>query len=238
MRCKTGFFARAAAVVSLLLHFDGDDEDTTTTDSSAFGRTVTLEGGAIISTTEDKFGGSSLLLDGVSGSVAAVPHQLNIRSRHFTVDCWVWLDEVNSGDFPMVCEIGDNTTDGIAMGLTLGNPGENQTWHPSVWGNRAADIGFGLAVTPGQWVHLAWAADHEYVRMFVDGVEAGAATINADNSITASNSTATVGGTGESGLFSWTGVSTIFAGHIDELRIVVGRAEWTAGFTPPTAAYT
>lgn len=235
MRCKTGFFARAAAVVSLLLHFDGDDEDTTTTDSSAFGRTVTLEGGAIISTAEDKFGGSSLLLDGVSGSVAAVPHQLNIRSRHFTVDCWVWLDEENSGGFPLVCEIGDNQDDGLAFGLSGLNP--------AVWGNRAADTAFGEAVTPGQWTHLAWSADSDYVRMFVDGVEAGAAAINAAESLTASSNTVTIGAAAQPGLYSFDpeynpGLSTIFAGHIDELRIVVGRAEWTAGFTPPTVAYT
>jgi hypothetical protein len=79
--------------------------------------------------------------------------------------------------------------------------------------------------------------------MFVDGVEAGAAAINAAESLTASSNTVTIGAAAQPGLYSFDpeynpGLSTIFAGHIDELRIVVGRAEWTAGFTPPTVAYT
>jgi hypothetical protein len=230
----------------LLLHFDGADNAATTTDSSSYNHPVTLHPDAVIDTAQSKFGGSSLLLDGTEGTRASVAAQFGIAKHHFTVDCWVRLDEANSGDFPMVCEIGDNRDDGIAMGLTLGNPGENQTWHPSVWGNRAADTGYGVAVTPGQWTHLAWSADAEYVRMYVDGVEAGAAAVNSEASLTATSNAVTVGGTATSGLYSWgwddygvfnPGVNVLFAGHIDELRIVVGRAEWTAGFTPHTQAY-
>jgi hypothetical protein len=201
---------------------------------------------AVISTLQSKFGGSSLLLDGAAGSRASVAAQFGLAQQAFTVDCWVRLDEANSGDFPMVCEIGDNLDDGIAMGLTLGNPGENQTWHPSVWGNRAADTGWGVAVTPGQWTHLAWSADAEYVRMYVDGVEAGAAVVNSEASLTATSNAVTVGGTATSGLYSWgwddygvfnPGVNVRFAGHIDELRVVRGVSDFPSPFAPPEYEY-
>jgi hypothetical protein len=232
--------------VVLLMHFNGTNYDTSTTDSSLYDHPVTMHPNAVINTLQSKFGGSSLLLDGASGSRVSVAAQFGLAQQAFTVDCWVRLDEANSGDFPMVCEIGDNRDDGIAMGLTLGNPGEHQTWHPSVWGNRAADVGWGVAVTPGQWTHLAWSADAEYVRMYVDGVEAGAAAVNSEASLTATSNAVTVGGTATSRLYSWgwddygvfnPGVNVLFAGHIDELRVVRGVSDFPSAFTTPEFEY-
>lgn len=238
MRGKLGFFAGTQSV-ALLLHFDGSNAATTTVDSSPFNRTVTLNGDAVISTTQSKFGGSSLLLDGVAGNAASVAGQLNVRQLDFTVDAWIYLDDAESGSFAMVCEIGYHNgnypnNDGVGLHLQL----TDGDWFPAYFfGDTASPFGGYQAVgteaiTPGQWTHLAWSRQSTTMRMFVDGVEAAEEVLSDVSDIVAANDTVTVGGNA----FDDAGLA--FAGHIDELRIVVGKAEYTANFTPPTAAYT
>ena len=59
--------------VSLLLHGDGANGSTTIVDSSPSPKTVTAVGNAQISTTQSKFGGSSLAFDG-AGDYLEAPH--------------------------------------------------------------------------------------------------------------------------------------------------------------------
>lgn len=224
MRGKAGFFAGVSPSVALLLHFDGDDEDTTTTDSSSFGRSVTLGGNAMISTAQSKFGGSSLLLDGTTTSKVSVPSEFRINERDWTVDAWVRWDAANSGPEPIICEFGDHTDDGVRLFLaaTLAyDPILDDNvfeWRPAI-GTGNIWEGASAAVLPDIWTHVAWTSEDGLVRFFVDGVASGDATlltIPSDAAVT---------------------IGPDFAGHIDELRIVVGKAEWTASFTPPTTAY-
>lgn len=224
MRGKAGFFAGASPYVALLLHFDGDDDDDTTTDSSPTPRPVTLVGDAVIDTAQSKFGGSSLLLDGTATSKVSVASSFRIDQRDWTVDAWVRWDNANSGYQPIICEFGDYTEDGVR--LFLADTGVYDPiiddivfeWRPAIgtgntWENATAPV------LPDSWTHVAWTSEAGVVRFFVDGVASGESSyaLPPDAAVT---------------------IGTEFAGHIDELRIVIGKAEWTTGFTPPTAAYT
>lgn len=221
---------------ALLLHFDGADQADTTTDSSIYSRSVTLNGNAVISTAQSKFGGSSLLLDGDATSVATIPAALDIQDRDWTVDAWVYLDADASGTYAIICEIGDHVSDahdGIGIGL-LGDEG----WRPAVFRSVYEDYfqsyvytasnGPEASIEPETWTHVAWTRAGGTLRVFVDGV---VDFEDSGFSVVASSNVIAVGGTAE-------GVEqNVFAGHIDELRILVGRAKWTAAFTPPTQAY-
>jgi len=230
----------------LLLHFNGANQATTTTDSSSFNWPVTLHTNARISTSQSKFGGSSLLLGGSTNTRATVASQFNILQADFTVDCWVRLEDAYSGSSAMVCEIGDHNDDGVGMYLM---PLSDGTWLPAFWFGAGTQEGFSqsnygtLAMTAGEWTHLAWScvasAENVYegysiagqMRMFVNGLEAGYFFLNGYQSVFASNNTVTVGGS--SGLAE----ANVFAGRIDELRIVIGSAEYSSGFSLPESAY-
>ncbi|MBU6222280.1 MAG: hypothetical protein KGR24_05950 [Planctomycetes bacterium] len=233
MRCKAGFFAGVSPNVGLLLHFDGDDLDTTTIDSSAFGRTVTLGSAAVISTAQSKFGGSSLFLDGSTYANVSVGAQFNIDDRDWTIDAWIYLDAENSASQAMVCEIGNHGGNGVAFWMELSS-GE---WFPVLWlGSGTSSVGYQQAMgtqaaTPGEWTHVALVRDGLTMRMFVDGADAGTLAIDTDTSVSATTNTVQVGGNYTSN------PSAVFAGYIDELRVLVGKADFTAAFTPPASAY-
>ena len=59
---------------SLLLHFDGSHNSTTITDSSYLPKTGSVQGDAKLSIAKQKFGGSSLRLDGNGDYISYTPH--------------------------------------------------------------------------------------------------------------------------------------------------------------------
>lgn len=186
-----------------------------------------------------------MLLGGSTNTRATVAAQFNVLQADFTVDCWVRLEDGYSGSSAMVCEIGNHNEDGVGMYLQL----TEGSWFPAFYFGAGTQEGFSqssagtVAVTPGEWTHLAWScvanAENLYegysiagqMRMFVNGVNAGFFYLNGYQSVFASNNTVTVGGS--SGLAG----ENVFAGRIDELRVVIGSAEFSSEFSPPESAY-
>ena len=79
------------ANVSLLLHADGVNNSTTILDNSSVPKIVATVGNAKISTAQSKFGGSSLVFDGVGDSLT-VPSSTAFQfgaSTPFTIEFWV-----------------------------------------------------------------------------------------------------------------------------------------------------
>ena len=73
----------------LLLNFNGSNNATTTTDASDVNNNLTFFDDAKISTAQNKFGGSSLLLSGESDHVLIdYNNELNFDDRDFTIEWW------------------------------------------------------------------------------------------------------------------------------------------------------
>ena len=73
----------------LLLKFNGSNNATTTTDASDVNNNLTFFDNAKISTAQNKFGGSSLLLSGESDHVLIdYNNELNFDDRDFTIEWW------------------------------------------------------------------------------------------------------------------------------------------------------
>ena len=73
----------------LLLNFEGSNNATTTTDSSSIGHTINFFDDAVISTTQEKYGSSSLNLTGESDHLLIDYHNdLNLDDRDFTIEWW------------------------------------------------------------------------------------------------------------------------------------------------------
>ena len=73
----------------LLLNFEGSNNATTTTDASSIGHTINFFDDAVISTTQEKYGSSSLNLTGESDHLLIDYHNdLNLDDRDFTIEWW------------------------------------------------------------------------------------------------------------------------------------------------------
>lgn len=200
------------ADVSLLLHFDGTNGSTSLVDSSTSAHTVSVFGNAQISTAQSKFGGASLLLDGL-GDYITLPavSVFNFGSGDFTVEAWIrrssiptWAYFLSLGSFLVAFNGGSN--------LYISNFGGGNTV-----------IGFGT--TTDTWFHLAVVRHSGTFYAYKDGVLQGSGadrTTPADQSLRFGLSPA-------SGEF--------FHGHIDDIRVTKGLARYTSGFSPPAVAF-
>jgi hypothetical protein len=175
-------------------------------------------GNAQISTTQSKWGGSSIAFDG-TGDWLLAPSSPNLAllTGNFTIEMWVYFN---------------NTTQHVFFDMRgIGTAAPN---NPVLfWSNSAskiqAYINDDFRITSGtlntaQWYHVALTRSGTTVTLYVDGVSQGTYTYSA--SITQQ---ALYVGTG-SGLGS-------FNGYIDDLRITKGFARYTANFTAPTAPF-
>ena len=78
------------ANVSLLLHGDGANNSTTFTDSSSNNFTLSRVGDVKISTTQSKFGGSSIFFDGAGDYLTLANNSVFTFPSSFTVEAWVF----------------------------------------------------------------------------------------------------------------------------------------------------
>lgn len=218
----SGTVTPAALNVALLLHFDGSNGSTTFTDSSPNARTVTAGGGASISTAESKFGGASGYFDGNGDYLLIDADTIDFDTGDFTVECWVRPTSPPFTDSnPYELLIANDTSSGFA---SIINEDGTVTFGESLVSNLYTTSN---AVAFDDWNHIAWTREGGTLRMFINGdlgfsgthttdIPAGDIRIGVDG-----NSTNTLP----------------LTGYMDELRIVVGTAVYTANFTPPTAPF-
>lgn len=203
------------AAASVLLRFDGANNSTTMTDF--YGKTWTANGNAKISTTQSKYGGSSLYLDG-SGDYLTTTSGLSdfnfANGQDFTLECWVYPANTNSG----------------AMMSNYVGPS-------SGWSFQRRNSGYVFAFGDGNditasdstintWVHVAVCRSGTTLRMFINGTVASTVTGNTTN-YSSTKADFLIGGLNAS-------IGFYFNGYIDDLRIS-RTARYVANFTPPAA---
>lgn len=204
--------------VKLLLHGNGANGSTTIVDSGPDGRTVTVSGNAQISTAQSKFGGSSLSVDGTGDSFNVTGPA--IGTSDFTVEGFIRVAAPGSSFAVLDTRDSDLTDSGFAFyvrstqKLTFGTGASFTATEGTT--NVAADT----------WLHVALTRSGGTVRGFLDG-NLEFTVSDADNfSLTA----------WKIGNF-WNVGSGFSAGYIDDLRVTVGVARYTASFTPPAAQF-
>jgi hypothetical protein len=201
----------------LLLHFNGSNGSTTFTDSSTYGRSVTANGDAAISTAQSKFGGASGYFDG-SGDYLSFALSMD-WDADFTIELWLRRVDVGEGQVNTVCAVGEIQGGVAGMHLALAASGE-------VYWDNAASGGIAAGSTPiGQWVHIAAVRASGTNTLYVDGESVG----TSEQTFPVENPIVEIGGTPRYGFFT--------NGYIDEFRIVAGTAVYTGNFTPPAAPF-
>jgi hypothetical protein len=203
--------------VSLLLHMDGSNGSTTFTDSSSGNVACVARGNATVSTTQSKFGGASLVVNGTSQTcvTCATTSVHAFGTADFTIEGWVYLNSIGSDkkifDFSYV--------DGVMLQLY---PTTSSLWI------KNTNYDFATTHLPtGQWVHLAVTRASNAINLWIDGTSRASGT-NSTN-IAASNELA-IGA--ESGAREGN-----INGYVDEFRITKNVARYTSSFTPPTAPF-
>jgi len=184
-------------------------------------------GNAKISTTQSKFGGSSMAFDGTSGSrlLPAASANFAFGTGDFTIESWIYTNTISGGKgfFQLSDTVGGlktSYTSGII--LTLGDA-NNGAMNCNVLNTTIASPNSSIAINT--WYHVAVTRQSGSVRLFINGVLVGGPT-TVSGSITAQN--IVVGG--------YYDTNYLWNGYLDDFRVTKGYARYTANFTPPSAA--
>jgi len=214
-----------SSTLKLLFHFDDNDGSTTLLDSSGQGHIFAAVGNAQIDTSQSKFGGSSLALDGTGDYVLGDgSSDFAFGTGDFTIDFWVRL--TTTASFRQFY-------DSIGLGAPTGNAisiVKSETTHKFVVQIAGSDIITGTTtIAVDTWYHVAVTRSGTNLRLFVNGTQEGGTVVNSTNLINPS-------GRPVLGIYGSDLTASALAGWLEDVRVVKGEALWTANFTAPTEA--
>jgi hypothetical protein len=206
----------------LLLHFDGDF-----TDSSDSNHSVTAVASTTASSSESKFGGSSVYMNGngynYSVQVDGNHPDFQFGTEDFTIDFWFRLNDtgrhwffthsISGGSQYHYIEYNDNTDNHFRFGIYDGG---TTIVHDNL-----------VSLNANQWYHFAETRSGNSMRMFIDGTQVGNTETYTGTFNSAPGQILSIGD-------QW---SVGYRGYIDEFRISKGIARWISNFTPSNSAY-
>lgn len=175
---------------------------------------------AKLSTTQAKFGGTSLVCDGNSDYVTTrwdqIFSDLEFGTGNFTAECWAYL----SGNSTFQCLISlRNASAGIYNNALAVSGGYLQWSDGTAW--RLATTTFPI----NQWVHVAVTRTSGTLRLFQNGTQVYSAT----NTVNLNGQRPIYIGSFDDGSYSANG-------YIDEVR-VSNISRYSSAFTPSTAPF-
>lgn len=217
----------------VLLHFNGTDGSTTIIDDNAGGsaHTWTANGNAQIDTAQFAFGGASGLFDGTGDYVSTPDHaDFVLGASDWTIDFRANV-QVISGAQALACGQIDNAASAASGSFYVERTVANIMRIILFFGAAGSVFDtvtqFTNLINPG-FHHFVFVRSGNTVLVFVDGILESSTAFN--QTINDSANALSVGRAGEFAGSSWNG-------WIDEFRLNVGIARWTANFTPPTFEY-
>ena len=214
-------------VVSLL-HFDGVDGGKTIDD--VIGNSWTAAGSAELDTSQSVFGGSSLYLNGTSGTRAlCTPTRIPNMHGDLTVEGWFHLTAVGSSVI-FVCMDGLYGTHG---GHYFGALANGSLYIRFARDSDPVNV-IGITSAPGQllantWYHLAFVKRGLDVAIYKDGVQVAFGTLSEQPEPWLPGRSISIG-------TYYTGTSNWWSGWADDVRIT-NAARYDSDFTPPSAPF-
>lgn len=192
-------------------------------------------GGAQISTTQSKFGGSSMYFDGTGDYITS--YNTNLYSlttqqfgKVFTIEFWMYRTSTTSNQWIVstASGYGNTTLNGFLIG-----------YYPvvggiSIAGNNLGAYWFGGGtINANTWYHIAVVGTSTACTIYIDGTSAS--TSNWPGGWTGFTTKGWVVGAGVQN--DGDTPNNEFGGYINDVRITNGVARYTANFTPPTTAF-
>ena len=202
----------------LLIRSDTSDGSTTFIDSSSVARTITVGGDTHHESDQAKFGATSIYFDGTGDYLTtASASDLAFGAGDFTVDLWIRLPSLPANSY--IFDFGVN-------GGTLTTSSGKILFYNASTGTGGALYTQGPTLSINTWYHVALVRYSGTTTMYVDGVSVASQTDSR-------NYPAAILSIGQYGAGGYN-----YVGYIDEFRVSVGIARWTASFTPPSEPYT
>jgi hypothetical protein len=174
-------------------------------------------GDAKISTTQSKWGGSSMYFDG-TGDYLLSPSGQNYAfgTGDFTIEGWFYFS--SHANYRVLI---DYRTAANQVVPTIYTDVSGYLYY---FVNGANRISYTTALPTTTWVHIAIARSGTSTKMFVNGSQAGSTYTDSNTYIV---SPLKIGDNYDN--------TTPFLGYIQDLRITKGVARYTSNFTPPTS---
>lgn len=214
----------AGSFTNLLCHCDGTQASTTFTDNSLNALAITAVGSAQVETSVKKFGTGSVKLNGSTDWLSvANSNVFNFGTGDFTIEFFVNFNNIDNAVYGF-CYSNGSETDWIefyANGTTSG-----ATLEARIQGSGTLAWAHG-GFNSGQWYHIALVRQSGNVSCYKDGVAIGI-TQSQTNSVSLANALL---------IGRAFNAAAPMNGYMDEVRIS-NIAVYTAGFTPPNAAFT
>ena len=184
-------------------------------------------GNAQISTTQSKFGGSSMFFDGSTGRLITPNNQLfNFGASDFTIEGWFYTGS-SATMLVLYSTLNQAKTDTLALQFSGGTAGAYASAAGGgVWGIlNGTNMG---TLTLNAWNHVALVRSGSTWNGYVNGIR------GSGFPVTNSSALASIDGfvIGEAA-----GAGFWYSGYIDELRITRGYARYTGNFTPQTSQW-
>jgi hypothetical protein len=180
-------------------------------------------GNAQVSTTQAKFGTTSMSFDGTGDYlVTKTTNIVEFGTGDFTIEGWVYFNSVAS-------------VQTIATNYTSSTLGWGFQWRSDtgIWNFFNGDtqlLTYTNTPSTNTWIHFAVARSGTSLKMFINGTQVASTT----------NSTSLSGATRDlliGALFNGTSYVQNLNAYLDDIRITKGYARYTANFTAPTAAF-
>jgi hypothetical protein len=205
----------------VLLHFDSSFVDD---GAGATAHTWTAGGSAAVSTSQSKFGGASGSFPGSSWIETPDSADFTVGSGDFTIDSWFNVQGGAGTDRYLTGQMsaaGTNSSASFDIHLTTSNTLTFETYV----GSTLTAVTSTTTFTAAGWHHVAAVRTGNTLKLFIDGVQEGG-NVAQTGTLNDSANKLSIGRVGEF-------TTQTFNGFIDEFRLSVGIARWTANFTPP-----
>ena len=213
--------------VSLLLSFNGANGSTSATDRSQVANAITFNGDAKISTSQSKFGGSSLYLDGTDDFVTVGSSTaFDIGSGDWTFEAWVYLNTI-TGDHHILSRYGSSALSPFVIhqfgsGLSFYASGNGSSR------NLCSNVIIGESLSTGTWYNIAITRVGASVRTFLNGTLKTTASISG--AVMSTSADVLIGR-------AHSAAPSYFNGYVDEMRITKGVGRYTSTFTVQTSEF-
>ena len=180
---------------------------------------IALTGTPVISTTQQKFGISSLYLNGTSHIDVASDSRFAYNKEDFTIECFVYISAISGVQYIVDQR---TTANEAAIAIDISSAGEVRLYVLGVYRITSTTL-----VTANTWTHIAVSRASGVTRLFVNGTVQG--TTYTDANIYLARPIA-IGAT-------YTATNRV-TGYIDEVRVSRGVSRYTTTFTPTSTAFT
>src|SRR5574337_775490 len=211
--------------VQLMLHAEGS-----TADSSNAARSPTSSTGVTVSGTQYKYGTQSLNFSGSGGLTYAHASSLDLGTGDFTCEAWVYITIGAARYFICGCVPASGASASSSFWIERNASDKLSAPLINSSGTTFATLTGTTSVTLNAWHHVALVRYGNVFTLYLDG--GAEATYTGSQTMNPANNSFGVGRAGDYASYN-------FTGYIDEFRLTIGTARYTAAFTGslPSAAF-